>query len=197
MSYWVIKLNKNITELDKFLSLATSKYVDGFSRNIHYSIIHKFLYTRSKQSHINDMDPHCKFCRSINVYVREDIFHCIIQCPRVQEFWAKLNELVWNIENKNITDTEKIFGFVTIPPNKTNDTVLNLLLQVGQKCIWQTRYSFEQKAENINVWEKFRKDLHTLIAKLYNMLPYEKFFAIFLNTRVVRIWRNKPVFNFV
>ena len=194
MIYWSTHLGIDHTSIYKYLKNNYSKFADAYSRNLHYSIVNRFLYTNSKQNYLTNSDPNCKFCASSNIFEREDISHCVIFCPRLTNFWTNFSNLVNRLSHKNFGNEEKIFGLVSFDdPNLLN--VLNILLFLAQKVIWKTRLKFEFKSKVVDPWQTLLDDLQTFVTKLYHIMPFNRFIDIFLNTRLVRMSNVKPILN--
>jgi hypothetical protein len=74
--------------------------------------------------------------------------------------------------------------------------VLNLLLQVGQKSIWQTRWKLENKNKHVDCWENFKKQLLYIMINLRKMLKPKTFDLHFVKHRIVKISRYKIELDF-
>jgi hypothetical protein len=196
MKYWTDHLNIQQVDFSKFHKLSNSKFVFGSVKNLHYSIVHRFLHTRSRQSHMFvDSDAFCKHCRSNGLLHQENIMHCIVDCPRIGNFWHEFKKLASRLDN-NITmqRVDKIFGM--LHPIKEIEVVFNLLLQIGQKSIWQTRWKLEQKDKNVDTWSNFRKQLLFTLYNLQKILNAETFDRHFIKHRIVKLSRYKPTLDF-
>ncbi|MCP4652732.1 MAG: zinc-binding domain-containing protein, partial [Candidatus Omnitrophica bacterium] len=80
-------------------------YIDGYTRSIHYLLVHKALYTRSRLSHfVPGMSDFCKVCHA----QRETIIHAFLECKRATDAWQKLEPIFLRITGENLNDIVRI-----------------------------------------------------------------------------------------
>jgi hypothetical protein len=196
MKYWTENLDKPANTLVKLHALSNSKYIPGSVKNTHYSIVHKFIHTRSKQAHISaQVDPFCKHCSANNAQHRETIMHCIVDCPRLFLFWNRFKNIVNRVDiSVTIGKVEQIFGIAH--ESKEIEVLLNLLLQIGQKSIWQTRWKLESKNKQVEVWAHFKKQLLFQMLNLFKMINRDTFNRHFITHRIVKMSRYKIILDF-
>jgi hypothetical protein len=127
------------------LALNSTKYIDGRSRNIHYAVVNKFLYTRAKEAKIRNTDPNCIFCKDNNRTEKENVIHGILTCPRLDFLWSKIEETLRKFNIHQLSELNKIFGFL----GNQNEIQLNLLLQTAQKTIWMMRIKYDHRKKPI------------------------------------------------
>lgn len=165
------------------LKLSVTPYISGYTRNIHFAIIHRFLYTRSKQAYTNkNTIPFCKHCQTQNIELREDVMHVIVHCERVSNFWLKIEKLLNKNESSvKLSVVDKVFGLL-ITQNKNEENVNNIIIQTAQRAIWQSRNAFEGKNVLINIWDLFKRFLFIILSKINDLLPRKVIIAKFMNT---------------
>jgi hypothetical protein len=195
LKYWTDNLKTPVNKFVPLLKLINSKFIPGSVKNTHFSIIHRFLHTNSRANHMLNADPNCKYCFLAGNQHRENIKHCIIDCPRLTPFWAEFSALVNRLDN-NITldDVDKIFG--RLHNDRTMETVLNLLIQIAQKTIWQTRWKLESKNKHVDVWSHFKKHYLFVLMNLKKILNRQIFDLHFVKHRIVKISRYKLELDF-
>ena len=129
MKYWADNFNMPEESFTKFHKLSNSKFISGSVKNVHYTIIHRFLHTRSGQAHmLVENDAFCKHCRLNGVLIRETMYNTLRN--RMPQFYhsgmVKLNLV--NIIDNNIVfcSVDKIFGMLHVV--KEIEILLNMLL---------------------------------------------------------------------
>ncbi len=138
-------------------------FIDGYTRNVHYSVVQKSLFTRNRLAKfVPGMSEFCKLC----VFPRETIFHVFLDCTRSQEAWSKLAPFWVRMTGKPLSQQNKIFG-VLYESNKYFYWLLNAQIQVMQRSIWQTRKIHENKGIEHNLWKYFRWKFSVLINRAY------------------------------
>jgi hypothetical protein len=161
--YWKEKLGNDNIDFGAYWKLNTTRHVDGLARSIHYALLYKALYTRSRISNFADIDANCKFCSTVlGEDHREDCFHVFVKCQRVQEFWNRTGEFIQKLDPGAVmNDENKIFGFSKVK-NKRTRMIVNMVLQSAQRTVWFARADFEEKDETVDLWESLRERLRDL-----------------------------------
>ena len=137
-------------------SFSKVRFVDGYSRHVHFLVTHNALFTRALESRMFDgVVEFCKYCFERNFFEKEDVKHIFLECPRAVNFWEKIFPILNNIlGNPYIFNHFKlIFGYTTM--NRKNSTLINMIIQVSQRCIWQARQRHEKDKVN-DMWDDFR-----------------------------------------
>ncbi|MCP4652409.1 MAG: hypothetical protein GY858_03360 [Candidatus Omnitrophica bacterium] len=138
-------------------------YIDGYTRSIHYLLVHKALYTRSRLSYfIPGMSEFCKVC----IGQRETIIHAFLQCTRAMDAWYKLEPIFLRITGENLNDNIKIFG-VTKNFNKCLFWFSNVMVQIMQRSIWQTRKTYENSNIEHNLWKYFHRKVNVIVNRAF------------------------------
>ncbi len=76
-------------------------YVDGYTRSVHYLLLQKALYTRSRLSHfVLGMSDFCKVC----IAQRETVIHVFLECQRAMDAWRTLEPIFLRITGENLND---------------------------------------------------------------------------------------------
>ncbi len=158
---WKEILNTN--SLNFNWQLSKVPYVDGYTRNIHFLVIHNRLQTLDRMSKfVADLKENCEVCN-----VKEDNIHAILRCARARSAWAKLKPILESLMGEPLTKKIKIFGFEKKSKTEKN-WVINVLVQVMQRSIWVTRNYFSRHKKELNIWPYFRNKVNLILTKTYH-----------------------------
>jgi hypothetical protein len=179
MEKWVPFLDCDSNFLVKnMMPWTKGKYVDGFTRDIHFKTVNFALYTRSRTSLFSDTPFFCKLCRIKGVIVREDIPHVLIYCPRAVEMYGAVSNLLRDLAGTDtISLLDLIFGKKL--PQRKNFITFNYIVQTAQRAIWQARNNLEMDKEQIHPVDIFRTVTFRNLCRQKVAMKEEKFFSIF------------------
>ena len=156
-TYWEDFLQIQGIEFEKYWSVSFPKFIDAFSKDIHYCVMHNANFTRNRLAKWKQIDAHCQHCLKVGISEVETVYHAFVACPRVSVFWAKVESLINDVDDGGgLTVENKIFGFKV---GKVNEDKLNIIINLCQKAIWVTRHVTEQSQHHVDIWKHF-KELH-------------------------------------
>ena len=118
--------------------------------------------------------------------IKEDVYHGIVECPRVNLFWEKLLPF-FRKYGIDVKDINKIFGLQC----SKNKVLLNLVIQTAQKAIWFSRYKLETKDILEDIFELFKKYLARQMYTVKKIVSQHVFENIFKNNGIIKISRYK------
>jgi hypothetical protein len=151
--------------------IARTKFSDGFSRNVHYQLLHNAHWTNEKLSKFQRIENTCRTCDlTTNVKHVETVKHTFVTCPtatRVYDFLAIYFRRIGvdKYDQKNL-----IFGITLQDKRKTD--LFNFLVILSHRCIWQIRNKVKKFGRILHVENFFLKILKTSVEKLY--LSFDK-----------------------
>ncbi len=176
-------------EILPFFRLCNNRAVDSYSKDIHYHLIHRALFTRERTKHFAGTGEFCKLCGLRGRSVVENVEHVFVYCPRAQILWNTVARLLAGLHGRNVSVEDKIFG-VIIDEKKILE-MYNMIIQSAQAAIWRVRNILEYKDEKICVVTIFRRILSSAAWRLY--LSRSSGFSVLVEKNVVSI-RNSRMF---
>ena len=136
---WIREVNlPNSFNWHKVYNLLHRTTKDTNLKWLQFRIVHRILSTNTFLTKIGILDSNlCDMCKE----VPETLQHVFWECPKTQEFWTALRNLLQtkceNIQISNFTALSVIFGFLTEENN--NNEILNLILQYAKLYIYRSK----------------------------------------------------------
>lgn len=196
--YWKERFHDPHFKMKVFLTSAKVKYANGYTKNIHWKIKHKVLYTRSLQNHISPRnEANCKFCLAKSVRNKEDTLHCIVKCERLRLCWGKVESLLARTDNSvKLSYKTKIFGIYKAK-SKIILNLCNIIIYTVQRAIWVTRNILEDFDLEKDPWEYFKAYFLQSCKRAHEVMSEEDFEGNFIETGVCVFEEGKVNLNFV
>ena len=183
-TYWKYRLDTRNIDFSGYFRLNRTKYVDGYTRSIHYALFYRALYTNSKLSNFTDVQPYCKHCLALQELEQEDVYHVFIDCGRVEEFWPNVEKVLQKIDASfTLSNENKLFGLIG-PRNSNKFLIANFIVQSAQRVIWTARKKYEDKELKIDLWDALQTRLYVLIKRL-EICNNQRFVDIFSKSSLV------------
>ncbi len=85
---------------------------------------------------------------------------------RALDAWQTLEPVFRRITGEDLNDTVKIFGLIG-NFNKCLYWFSNVLVQIMQRSIWQTRKIYEKSNIEHNLWKYFRKKVNVIVNRAF------------------------------
>jgi hypothetical protein len=178
-SYIHLKLQSGTIDFPGYWRLNRTKYIDGCSRSIHYGLMYKALYTRSKLSHFTETERWCKLCSVGGEEKHEDVYHVFIECRRVKDFWIRIEQVLREVDPTLVLNNEnKIFGIIGSRRNGTF-MLMNMIIHVAQRVIWFARKDYEDRNVSVDLWSSLKQRLYILVSRAQYILPPHRFTEVF------------------
>ena len=149
------------------------KFSDGFSKNIHFYMLHNAHNTKRKLSHFSPHPPYCALCSSRGIDTDETTKHAFLDCFRAQELYNSLLPFWRNLGFSNVSEENKIFGFCSL--NTDVDKIANLSILAAHRAIWQNRNFFDRNNVERDVFEFFKGIYLKMLQNLLLSVPIEEF----------------------
>ncbi len=92
--------------------------------------------------------------------------HAFIECKRAQDAWGRLEPTWQAITGKPFDYSGNIFGEIELK-DKYLSWLANVMVQLMQRTIWQTRKVFEEKDTQKDVWSYFKWKLSLILNRTY------------------------------
>ncbi|MCP4649727.1 MAG: zinc-binding domain-containing protein, partial [PVC group bacterium] len=133
--------------------------VDAYSRQVHYLVLQKALNTRSKLSNfVPGMSEFCKLCPG----EREDLAHVLIECERARSAWEIIDPLWTRVMGIALSSENKFFGGLVVL-GKQEYWFLNMIIQVMQCAIWESRRCYENKGIILDLKLYFKRKVNVIL----------------------------------
>ncbi len=81
--------------------------------------------------------------------------------------WQKLEPIFLRITGENLNDIVRIFG-VTENPDKFLLWFSNVMVQIMQRSIWQTRKTYENSNIEHNLWKYFCRKVNVIVNRAFS-----------------------------
>lgn len=169
IQYWDQVFQISSERFEQSFLLCKIPFVDGYTRTIHFKILHKALYTKIWEARDRrNVSVFCKKCP----FILETVEHVIVYCAPAQILWGFLKELIFAIIGRQtLQEHEKIIGcFLT--GNRESQNKINFVIQIAQRVLWQTRC---QEIPRFTVQEFFKHRIKTVLLRCRQNISKEHF----------------------
>ncbi|MCP4651515.1 MAG: zinc-binding domain-containing protein [PVC group bacterium] len=122
-------------------------------------ILQKALNTRSKLCNfVPGMSEFCKLCPG----EREDLAHVLIECKREHRAWEIIDPIWTRVMGIALSTENKFFGGLAVL-GKQEYWFLNMIIQVMQRSIWESRRRYENNGTIIDLKLYFKRKVNVLL----------------------------------
>ncbi len=157
--YWFAYLQSPLLNFLKVWKTTKIPLVDAYSRQVHYLVLQKALNTRSKLSNfVPGMSEFCKLCPG----EREDLAHVLIECERARSAWEIIDPLWTRVMGIALSSENKFFGGLVVL-GKQEYWFLNMIIQVMQRAIWESRRRYENKGIILDLKLYFKRKVNVIL----------------------------------
>jgi hypothetical protein len=174
--YWTETLNVNQDFLTNIHKVSKTKFIDAYSRNVHYQIVMKAVGTRAVKHHFMNVPDSCKLCYiNLGSEFLEDIPHVFVHCPRAEDFWNSISNFLEILMGKQLTHNHKIFGIIDDDIDVHVKTACNTAIIIAQRAIWSTRVIYETSGRDLTIPPFFKLKLRTVLLRAFNILGEQSY----------------------
>ena len=171
-----------LTDYNSVFKRVFNKFVDKFSRDVIYRIVHQILPVNCLMFKYNiSKSNKCTFCNSV-----ETIGHLFIECDFISQLYLLLKNWILSLSNGALIFSNKHIFFEDIdhPNSRTLSTIL-LLIALYCKTIWLKRNDKKftvKKVTREGVYMNFLYQLKLRILADYDRFPRLKFVEYWCDT---------------
>ncbi|MEM7087922.1 MAG: hypothetical protein AAF489_17200 [Bacteroidota bacterium] len=143
------------------LGLIPTNFCDGYTKNLHYLLLHHSLETKEKSHHyVPGTDMYCAYCMlKYNYQRKEDEYHVFFMCDNPMLMWNYIKPMLRRLGLGRLDMATKILGINTGP----NRNLINLLIFLAQRCIWQTKKENERQRFHLPITQHFQRKLYMIL----------------------------------